>query len=311
MDFTIFYKSAYSNNFDWANLHQYDVFISTFDSSERVLSLFDRISAKEKHWFVTPHHKVGPNKPKNGKIFEFNCFNEDDFIISYFENAKITNNSSICIDITGFIRPFIIFLFRYLSSKGFKKIDVIYTEPNRYIKSEETEFSGFVDQMRPVPGCSATDLYPSSENDVLLMSVGYDDQLITSVADSKKHCGLKYKIFGFPSLQADMYQESVLRTYNARESLGNDSLSIFAPAFDPFVTAQVLKETIDAFLSKTTANIYISPLATKPQVLGFIIYYLFEGISKPVTIIFPYSRSYSINTCQGVNKTWLYTVELP
>jgi hypothetical protein len=311
MDFSIFYKSILQTDADWATLPEYDLFISAYDCSERVDHNFNKIRSKEKHWFLTPHYKMAGESPKDGKSFIYNLYHEDDFILEYFKENPLDIKCSICIDITGFIRPFIIFLFRYLHSQGVKKVDCIYAEPIKYVKSEETDFSGFVDIVKTVPGCASTDLLPSSEEDVLIVAVGYDDKLISAVADNKKHCSLKYRIFGFPSLQPDMYQESVLKTHNARESLGTDSITLFSPAFDPFITAQILKETIDNYLSKQKANFYLSPLSTKPQVLGFILYYLYDGIDKPVNIIFPYSNHYSINTCKGVNKTWKYTIEFP
>lgn len=314
MDYTIFYKRIIDSQEKWDNLPEYDFYISTYDCSDRVKYNFSKIKAKEKHWFFTPHHKIPADKRViDGKIFEYNHYNDDDFIVQYFNDisAILQPDSRFCIDITGFIRPFIVFLIRYLQEAGYKNVDVIYTEPNKYVHSDETEFSGFVDIVRPVPGCSSSDVMPSSENDVLILAAGYDDNLISAVAESKKHCDIKYQIYGFPSLQPDMYQESVLRVHNARESLGSGVLTYYAPAFDPFVTAQKIKEIVDINLSIRKVNIYISPLSTKPQVLGFILYYLFEGISKPVSIIFPYSLHYSINTCSGINKTWLYQLELP
>lgn len=41
---------------------------------------------------------------------------------------------NICIDATGFMKPYIIFLLILLKEKGFKKIDLIYTEPQSYEK---------------------------------------------------------------------------------------------------------------------------------------------------------------------------------
>lgn len=311
MDFTIFYKENFSTDKEWQLLPNYDLLISTYDCSDRVQHNFSKVKAKVKHWLLTPHHKIDPTSPKGGEVFNYNSFDEDDFIFEYFKKYPVDNSLSICIDITGFIRPFLIFLFRYLQSIGIKKVDCLYTEPNRYLKSDETEFSGFVDIVKTVPGCAASDLLPSSENDVLITAVGYDDKLISAIADNKKHCNYKYKLFGFPSLQPDMYQESVLRVHNARESLGSDAFTLFAPAFDPFVTAQLLHDTVNNYLKKTKANFYISPLSTKPQVLGFILYYLSDGYKKHVNIIFPYSKQYSIQTCKGVNKTWRYVIEIP
>jgi hypothetical protein len=314
MDFTIFYKSLIENDSEWAKLPEFDLFISTFDNSDRVKHNFSKVSARHKHWLLTPHHKIDEaTEPKNGTKFKYNIFNDDDFIVRYFEEIKpnLFDGISICIDITGFIRPFLIFLIRYLHSKGYKSFHAIYTEPHQYLNSEDTEFSGFVDFVRPIPGCASIDLLPVSTDDVLIIAAGYDDKLISAVANDKKYCNMKYQIFGLPSLQPDMYQENVLKVFNARESLGNDVITLYSPAFDPFVTSQILKETIDAYLLKKKVNFYLSPLSTKPQVLGFILYYLYEGHDKSINLIFPYSKYYSINTCKGHKKTWHYTLELP
>jgi hypothetical protein len=49
-------------------------------------------------------------------------------------------------------------------------------------------------------------LLPNKEDDVLILAVGYDVNS-SAVAEAKRHCAIKYKMFGFPSLQADMYQK--------------------------------------------------------------------------------------------------------
>jgi len=109
-------------------------------------------------------------------------------------------------------------------------------------------------------------------------------------------------------LQADMYQENVLKIYHAKESIG-EIVPRYAPAFDPFVTAQTISEIIDE--NPDYSNIYLSPLSTKPQTLGIALYYLWNFSSKPINIIFPYSEKYYPKTANGIKKTWKYSLELP
>ena len=47
------------------------------------------------------------------------------------------NDKEICIDATGFLIPDLLFLIRYLNSKGVNHLDIIYTEPLKYKKAED------------------------------------------------------------------------------------------------------------------------------------------------------------------------------
>src|SRR3546814_11297247 len=88
----------------------------------------------------------------------------------------------------------------------------------------------------------------------------------------------KLLMFGLPSLQPDMYQESRLRIARASEAVGEaaDADLIFAPANNPFVTAQELSFAVEAELrsGRGVSNLYLSPLGTKQQVSGFALFYL-------------------------------------
>jgi hypothetical protein len=146
------------------------------------------------------------------------------------------------------------------------------------------------------------------------LGAGYDHELIARVAESKEHAR-KLQIFGLPSLRADMYQENILRAHRASEAIGGGEelspINYFAPANDPFVTADVLGEIVRAANAKRTiTNLYLSPLATKPQVLGFCLYYLAEWRSKPGSMLFPFCRRYSRETTKGLSRIWKYSVEL-
>ena len=113
-----------------------------------------------------------------------------------------------------------------------------------------------------------------------------------------------------------MYQENVIRASLAAESIGSnffqDRNYFFAPANDPFVTASVLQDIVRKLEEKhKVTNLYLSPLSTKPQVLGFALYYLTEQIDKSASIIFPISEKYTRETSKGISKVWKYTVEMP
>jgi hypothetical protein len=317
IDYTIFYKKRYRHDEDWRTGDRWDLFISAFNSSQRVHDIFDGVQASEKHWWILPDYNYDPKEyPSSGTVFTSKETHESDFIQEYFDHQQLDiANQSICIDITGFMRPHLLFLMKYLWIHKVKRFDVIYTDPIRYEKKHETKFSvEGVSEVRQVAGFEGNHISDTS-NDVLIIGAGYDHQLIAHVAEDKAKMR-KIQIFGLPSLQADMYQENVLRANLASEAVGVGAWTTantrFAPANDPFVTASVLQDTIARLRAKKDiTNLYLSPLATKPQVLGFALYYLLECQDSAASIIFPFSQKYNRETTKGLSRIWKYTVEFP
>ena len=86
----------------------------------------------------------------------------------------------------------------------------------------------------------------------------------------------------------------------------------FAPANDPFITAATLSEIVRLRERHgPITNLYLSPLATKPQALGFALYYLAECVGKNASILFPISTRYERETSTGLSRVWKYTVQYP
>ena len=52
----------------------------------------------------------------------------------------------------------------------------------------------------------------------------------------------------------------------------------------------------------------LSPLATKPQALGFALFYLQELLDQPASVLFPFSRRYERETSNGVGRVWSYEI---
>jgi hypothetical protein len=303
MDFSIFYKKSFDNGV--IDEKEYDLFFSAYYNCERTSLIFDKIDSKLKIWIDFPHYK---NVVQGESFYKCTSYKEDECFIDLFERVNIDNATRICIDITGFIRPHLIFFANAIHRKGVKKIDFLYSEPQHYEKAEETNFSGFVDAVRPIEGCVSSINFPNTDNDLLIITAGYDDNLIARVSNEKNKIKKKYYVLGFPSLQPDMYQESILKMYQAKESIGN-RIDKYAPACDPFVTAQIINEIL--LENPNHSNIYLSPLSTKPQALGIAIFYLWNYQTMPINIIFPFSNTYHSKTAKGIKRTWRYTVELP
>ncbi len=317
MLYEYYLKRNFSSIADIEYTEEYDFFISSFNESDRVISLFDGIISKEKIWVILNEYEYSKNEyPKSKNVFiTEKGTNEGEIIRQLFNDYKINKDSKLCIDITGFLRPHIAFLTRYLKALGFYKIDFIYTDPIRYKKKEKTEFSSVlsgVEQVEGYKGASVTD----TSNDLLIICAGYDSKRTRAVADYKKKAS-KTLLFGLPALQADMFQENILKAYDAEDDTGkgnlnylDSSFSLFAPANDPFITAKVISEYVSKQNAiKPISNLYLSPLSTKAQTLGMCLYYVNECTNKAASLIFPYCETYERITTEGISKIWIYTVE--
>lgn len=310
-DYTICYKSNLSVDADWED--RWDIFLSGFAPTDRSRAVFDKVVATEKHWIAFPEYGFTESELPSGNVFRDDPGDEASFVTAFLDPLlKGSASAKLCIDITAFIRPYLLFLVRLLTERGIRKFDAIYAEPIRYSSGARTCFSGdAVREVRQVAGYEGAHV-PETTHDLLVIGSGYEDQLISHVAENKAKAK-KIQLLGFPSLRADMFQENVLRVRLAEESLGgmvdNDQHAIYAPANDPFVAAQELKRLIAK--QEYVTNLYLCPLSTHPHVLGFALYYIYELRNTASSIIYPFEQTHSKRTSEGVSRIWKYEVELP
>lgn len=315
MDFTYFYKKKISNAADLNAHAEYDVFLSCYNTSDRAKAVLDNINCKAIHLLVLPKY-LGLDL-KDAKYQYFNItLSEDEAVLmtDYVAKAGIDSTMKICIDITGFFTPHLLFLIYYLQACGILNFDVIYTEPNAYNDKEQTQFSNNYNDTRQIHGFEGSHI-PDTTHDILVIGSGYDDARIVDVSNKKLEA-TKIQLFGFPSLQPDMYQENVLKAYKAESAVGGERFldedkTIYAPANDPFVAAQAISNFINKEHSKKPiTNLYFSPISTKPHALAFALYYLWKH-DIPTSIIFPFCEEHFNDTSNGVGKIFVYTIELP
>jgi len=307
-DYTLFYKRRFSDVAAIGGL-RWDRFISAFDGSQRVTRVFDHVSAAEKQWLnLVEYNHVDGTLPAN--CFHAARGDEALAIASYFDSAPVAAGQTVCIDISGFLRPHLIYLLRYLQAAGVKTFDALYAEPSHYAQKAETTFApeniAIVRQIAGYEGQHSLD----QTLDVLILGAGYENHLVTRVAERKANAR-KIRLLGYPSLQADMYQESVLRLSRSAEALGEQVETLFAPAYDPFVAATVISRRVAELENTGLTNLYLAPVSTKPHTLGFALYYLYERLTTPTSIIFPFSESYAPQSSRGISRVWQYTIELP
>lgn len=309
MNYNYFNKEKFDSVEDLTTLETYDCLISSYMEVDRVKEPSKIIPCKELWWVYT-----GEDIPKGmnaNKIFRITEDNDGGITKALLE-AKY---QKLCIDITGFIVPELLLLLRFLHNRGFYIIDAIYTEPNQYKNDEETQFSDTPLEVKQILGYAGRHISDMT-NDLLVIAAGYDHSRIIDVASTKKSAD-KVLLFGFPPTSPGMFQENILRAYQAETAVGSDcfknlDMNIFAPANDPFSTAQALKEFMEHPRKTHFTNVYLSPLSSKPQALGMALFYIWEnGWNKEWSIIYPFCNRYNKDTSQGISKIWRYKIELP
>lgn len=289
----------------------WDVFISAYNTSERVQRVFERVQARRKLWLVQREYGLGSGCFPTG-AFAADTRHEAEFWHAFTSFAGDGwADGSVCVDVTGFMRPQLVFLVVWLLGVKKRGFVALYSDPVHYAKKEETVFSkGPVTEVRQISGCEGIhDL--SCGADCLVIGMGYDDELVRRVAEAKDDAR-KIQLYGLPSLEADMYQESVLRSFRANEALGQwGEERCFAPANDPFATASVLQARVaqESASGAGLTNLYLCPVGTKPQALGFALYFATERQGTASSIIFPFTGGYEPETSKGVARTWVYDVE--
>ncbi|WP_089606337.1 hypothetical protein [Acinetobacter piscicola] len=315
IDYSIFYNSTLDINNLHTDLPSFDIFISAYNLSERVKSLFTQINATQKYWLVHPEYHFTKDKlpiPNDFEIISPSATHEKDQVSALIDRMGDINNKTICIDITGFMRHVLIFLIAMLKYKGVVKFTAIYSEPRSYSKAKDTEFGATTEIVRPISGISQT--ANSEYTDHLIINIGYDHKMVSQVV-SYKDGATFHPLFSFPSLSADMYQQSAMRAaLSGSITQHTDWITKrrFSPANNPFATAQVLSDIVNELDQKNENknNIYLAPISTKAQTLGFAIYWALEGENRGITILLPECINYSVETSIGLKRLWVYEVEL-
>lgn len=309
MDYNYFIKERFDSVEDLMAVETYDCLISSYVEVARVKEPSQKMPCKELWWVCTD--KELPKEMNRNQVFRI-TEDSDGGITNALLEAKY---HKVCIDITGFIIPELLLLLRFLHIRGFRLIDAIYTEPNQYKNDEETQFSDTPLAVKQILGYAGQHISDMT-NDLLVIAAGYDHSRIIDVASAKKSAN-KVLLFGFPPTSPGMFQENILRAYQAETAVGSDcfrnlDMNIFAPANDPFSTAQALKEFMEHPRKTPFTNVYLSPLSSKPQALGMALFYIWEkGWNKEWSIIYPFCNRYNSDTSQGISKIWRYKIELP
>lgn len=312
IDYSLYYRRTINVDRISVEIPEFDLFISAYNSSDRIRCVYDGVRSQRKIWMIHPEYRYsGGEIPVEESV----CPSSMDEVVQVNELlgaiGEVSPDVRVCIDITGFMRHVLLFLVAKLEYIGVKKFTAVYSEPSSYLKQEDTEFSTTTTgRVRTVSGLSSSMEY---QKDSVIVGVGYDHKLIGEVMNSREGAAIK-PLFAFPSLSPDMYQQSAIRASRSGDKAQDvDWLHNrkFAPANDPFVTAEVVSSMVSALDTRELTNVYLSPLATKVQSLGFVIYWLLQGRRRgSMAVLLPECSSYARETSSGIKRLWAFSVEL-
>ena len=317
MNYSYFYKHSYKNVAELDSLPRYDIFLAGYINSHRVIEPAKHIPADRKVWFVC--EEEGPDLFLSGEEIVSIKSNEDYATLMNALKGFQLSGKRICVDATGFKVPYLMYLMRCMVAFRIKKFDIIYTEPTQYRDAENTQFSDMLSEVKLIDGMRGINT-SRNDNDLLIIAAGYDHSRIADVANDRKDCKKKVLLFGFPAISPGMFQENILRAYKAEEAIATECFkdmdsNIYAPAYDPFVTAQEISEYINKQQKsnhKPYTSIYLAPLSTKPQAIGMALYFLWEyGWTKSINLIYPFCQHYIADNSDGIARVWKYEIEIP
>src|SRR4051812_29887805 len=124
--FDYFYRQERTLDTPWLDCH-WDVFISSWDKSPRVLAVYEHVSAGQKFWLIHPEYKIPLQDLPNTASFQIDGGEAVgmkqlvDMLASQFDMVT----TKLCVDITGMLRPHIAVLTSLLKAKGVQQFDAI------------------------------------------------------------------------------------------------------------------------------------------------------------------------------------------
>ena len=159
--------------------------MSAYEETDRVLKPFSGIQAKAKQWFVQEEYDIPIQRcPRDAVLLD--AAYDSPAIKFVMERIHDHKGLRLCIDATGFIRPHLLVLMRAIKEAGLRAFDVLYSDPIRYVRDENTDFTvGPVVEVRQVPGYEGVHNLSVGGSDILVIGAGYDVEQITRTCDDR------------------------------------------------------------------------------------------------------------------------------
>lgn len=218
-------------------------------------------------------------------------------------------NKRIITDITVFTKGYFFLLFKVLKEKlNLQEFYVAYTEPEKY-KSKNTDRNEIIlteglDRVESIPGFAGSSI---NSEDALIVILGFEGKRSMEVFNSVNP-KLTYAVNRFPSFQPEWHKVSLEANLPFLQTSGASKHLFFAPAADPFETSNTVSQIVEEIeKDNKNTNIIISPLGTKLQAFGVLLYALGN---KKIKVIYPFPSVYKADYSYKYGPTWIFKVNL-
>lgn len=218
-------------------------------------------------------------------------------------------NKQVIIDITVFTKAYFFLLFKVLKEKfSLHEFYVVYTEPAKY-KSKSADRNEIIlteglDRVESIPGFAGSSI---NSKDALIVILGFEGKRSMDIFNSVNP-ELTYAVNGLPSFQPGWHKISLEANLPFLQESGASEHLFFAPAVDPFETRNTVSQIVEEIeKNNINMNIIISPLGTKLQAFGVLLYALGN---KKIKVIYPFPSVYKPDYSYKYGPTWIFKVDL-
>jgi hypothetical protein len=296
-----------------------DIFICCASFEERCLGtfrIFDNYQYKHGYVFVDDQ----PSNKKEGYLremcqmatasgpYEIISYSESDptdSIAAFDKQLHQLNlnpkDSVLTLDITTFNKRHLLMLLKYLDEHGFwHSLRVLYTEPHDYVTDLYLPMSTGIKQINPVPGFVNTQ--PLNKPNLLLIFLGYEGDRAMSLFNNLDP-NETLLIVPKPAF----HEEWEGRTENMNRDLitllGDEKIK-YADSRDSLKVATTLSQILGGDEHNLQDwSCCISPLGTKPQVLGLYLFWRDHPTRFSILYAQPLKHNEFFNST-GVGRTW-------
>lgn len=188
-------------------------------------------------------------------------------------------NLMITMDITAFTKSLLFNILFYIRNfLSVEKLRLLYTVPHNYASPEEGELSYGIKSIQISP--FYWNGWSSTKDNLLIIILGYEEMRAWSLInkfDANVNLLFVTKPGSVPKWDTycEKYNELLLQEIRPTDNI---------PALNPVETSNTLKKHINNDITQKY-NIFISPLGTKPQIVGIFFYLISNPTAPPINII--------------------------
>ncbi|HXM49804.1 MAG TPA: hypothetical protein VN956_18325 [Pyrinomonadaceae bacterium] len=210
-------------------------------------------------------------------------------------------DSVITLDISAFNKRHLLMLLKELDEHGYwDSVRILYTEPHDYVTDLYLPMSTGIKQINPVPGFVSTQ--PLNKPVLLVIMLGYEGDRAMALFNNLDPNDTLLLV-----PKPAFHQEWEGRTESMNRELvtllGDERIR-YADSRDPYKVVTALSQVLSGDYGLEEWSCYISPLGTKPQIIGLYLFWRLHRTRFSILYAQPLRHNELFNST-GVGRTWL------